>query len=563
MVNTPRIRSSVSRAPASARTRQSASAARAEASTLEGYTADHHFLATFGVRPALAWTVVSFAVVYFAIITFRFAPGNAWLFGLLIAGEVFHLWQLATYAHTVVGRTRPAPFTAAFTEPVDIFITVAGEPIAVVEETIRAAKAIEYPDFRVFVLNDGYVAKKDNWREIETLASLLGVTCITRRTPGGNKAGNINHALRLTRSPFVVVFDADHVPHPDFLKRTMGYFSDPKMGFVQTPQFYRNRDTNIVTAAAWEQQELFYGAICRGKDRVNAAFLCGTNMVIRRVALEDVGGIREDNIAEDIITSLFLHRRGWKSVYVPSVLAEGLAPEDMYSYTRQQFRWARGSLEIIFRHNPLFWRELSFSQRIQYLASASYYLSGLVVLMNALLPLVFLFTGAVPLAVTTMALAAVFLPYIFATVYLLLLSSNFTYTFRALAFSMSAFPVHVRAFGATLLRRENVFQVTAKEAVSNNDTRLAAPHIVYAAVVVLGTAVALAREGITASVVTNFSWALFNVAVFLPFIYAALPIAQRRALRLRSGQAARAVAPAAEPVAAAETIPVEAESVAS
>jgi cellulose synthase (UDP-forming) len=214
----------------------------------------------------------------------------------------------------------------------------------------------------------------------------------------------------------------------------------------------------------------------------------------------------------------------------------------MYSYVRQQFRWARGSLEIVFRHNPLFWRELSWSQRIQYLASASYYLSGLVVLMNALLPLLFLFTGAVPLTVTTMALAAVFLPYIFATVYLLLFSSNFTYTFRALAFSMAAWPVHLQAFLATVLRRESGFQVTAKEAVAQNTTRIAMPHLVYAGAVLLGTGIALAREGLTASVVTNFSWAFFNVAVFIPFIYAALPAVWRRA-----------VAPAAEP--AVETEP--------
>jgi cellulose synthase (UDP-forming) len=426
--------------------------------------------------------------------------------------------------------------------PVDVFITVAGEPLRVVEETIRAAKAMDYPDFRVFVLNDGLVAGKDNWQEIETLASVLGVTCITRRRAGGHKAGNINHALQLTRAPFVAVFDADHVPHPDFLRQTMGYFADTKTGFVQTPQFYKNRDANAVATAAWEQQELFYGAICQGKDRVNATFLCGTNMVIRRAALEEVGGIREDNIAEDIITSLFLHRRGWNSVYVPTVLAEGLAPEDMYSYVRQQFRWARGSLEIVFRHNPLFWRELSWSQRIQYLASASYYLSGLVVLMNALLPLLFLFTGAVPLTVTTMALAAVFLPYIFATVYLLLFSSNFTYTFRALAFSMAAWPVHLQAFLATVLRRESGFQVTAKEAVAQNTTRIAMPHLVYVGAVLLGTGIALAREGLTASVVTNFSWAFFNIAVFVPFIYAALPAVWRGA-----------VAPAAEP--AVETEP--------
>jgi len=90
----------------------------------------------------------------------------------------------------------------------------------------------------------------------------------------------------------------------------------------------------------------------------------------------------ETNIAEDFLTSLFVHSKGWKSVYVPEVLAEGLAPEDFMSYYKQQFRWARGSLEIIFKYNPLFNRGLSLSQKLQYLASASYYLSGVVFLLN-------------------------------------------------------------------------------------------------------------------------------------------------------------------------------------
>src|SRR3989344_1030836 len=99
--------------------------------------------------------------------------------------------------------------------------------------------------------------------------------------------------------------------------------------------------------------------------------MCGTNMVIRKAALREVGGMAEDNIAEDFVTSLFIHERGWKSAYVPEVLAEGLAPEDLFSYYKQQFRWARGSLEIVFRFNPLFRSGLTWSQRIEYLASAS------------------------------------------------------------------------------------------------------------------------------------------------------------------------------------------------
>ena len=102
---------------------------------------------------------------------------------------------------------------------VDVFITVAGEPVELVEKTLAAARAMDYPDFEVYLLNDGFVANKDNWRDIEALASRYGVHCITRTVPGGAKAGNINNALNLSHNPLVAIFDADHVPHGSFLAK--------------------------------------------------------------------------------------------------------------------------------------------------------------------------------------------------------------------------------------------------------------------------------------------------------------------------------------------------------
>ncbi|MBX4209602.1 glycosyltransferase, partial [Candidatus Parcubacteria bacterium] len=283
------------------------------------------------------------AIVYFFVITFLFRHGNEFLFWLLIAGEVFHTWQALTYLATVWRLDHKARFDPSFSPPVDVFITVAGEPADIVEETAVAARDMEYPNHRVFILNDGLVAKKDNWEEIVALAKRLGVGCITRTIPGGAKAGNINNALKETGrkagAPYVAVFDADHVPHKDFLMKTVGYFVDEKLGFVQTPQYYKNAHMNAVTLSSWEQQELFFGPICRGKNHLNSATMCGTNMVISRAALGQVGGMCTESIAEDFATGLFIHEKGWKSLYVPEVLAEGLAPEDFLSYTKQQFRW--------------------------------------------------------------------------------------------------------------------------------------------------------------------------------------------------------------------------------
>ena len=485
--------------------------------------ARHAFLITDSPRFLLACNVV-FAGLYFIASAFLFPAGNPILFALLIGGEVFHLWQVLTFIYTVWETDYKASEFEGYTPHVDVFITVAGEPVELVEQTILAARAMRYPFFTISILNDGRVANKDNWREIEMLAWQLGVTCITRTTPGGAKAGNINNALAHTAHPLVAIFDADHVPHTDFLAKTVPYLGDPQVGFVQTPQFYKNYSENYLTQSAWEQQELFFGPICKGKNRLNAATMCGTNMVLRREALLSVGGMNTESIAEDFITGLLMHARGYRSVYVPEVLAEGLATEDLLSYSKQQFRWARGALDVIFRHNPLWMRGLTFAQRIQYLSSASFYLSGMVVLIDALLPIAYFYTGAVPVEIHSMLLAAIFLPYIFFTLYLVQRTSNYTFTFPSLAFSMGAFPIHLKALWAAATFQKSAFSITDKARVQGNFISLVRPQILYIAAVIVGIPFALVRDGITASLVNNAMWGLLNIAIFVPMIRAALPV---------------------------------------
>ena len=355
------------------------------------------------------------------------------------------------------------------------------------------------------------------------LAKKLGIQSITRRVPGGAKAGNINHGLMKTKSDYFVVLDADHVPYKSFLRKTMGYFIDKNMGFVQTPQFYNNQAVNKITQTAWDQQTLFFGPIMSGKNRLNAAFMCGTNMVVSRQAILEAGGMCEFNIAEDFLTSLFIHAKGWKSTYVPEVLAEGLAPEDFLSYYKQQFRWTRGSLEVIFKYNPLLMRGLSWSQKLQYLISASYYLSGIVVLIDMLIPLVFLFTGLTAINTSTMVLAGVFLPYIFLNLYTLQKSSNFTYSYAAISYSIGSFFLQLRAVMGVLLNQKTSFSVTPKSQQQGNFTYLVIPHFVYIALAAIGLGIALHREGFSASLIANLSWIIVNVLIFLPFIRAAMP----------------------------------------
>lgn len=479
------------------------------------------FLRTVQTSKLLLCVNILLSIAYFVFVAWFFPIGTPWLFALLIASEVFHVWQVFAFVHTVWVRRRERAFNPEFHEHAAVFITVCGEPAEIIEETVIAAKQMNYPNFSIYILNDGKVANRDNWREAEEIAKRHGIECITRTVPGGAKAGNINNALKQTNEPFVVVFDADHVPYPQFLKETMGYFEDERVAFVQSPQFYKNADVNQVAGGSWEQQTLFFGPLLKGKDSTNSAFMCGTNMVIRRTALEEVGGMSEKSIAEDFLSSLLIHSKKWKSVYVDKVLAEGLAPEDFLSYYKQQFRWARGSLEILFAHNPLFRRGLTLAQRIQYIGSASYYLSGAIVLINAIMPLIYFFFAAKPLTINTMTLALIFLPYIFVILYTLQHTSNFTYTFRALSFSLGSFSIYIKALWHTLIRKKNGFAVTSKKRLSGSHGHLVAPHLIYIGLVVVGVLWALMREGLSPSVLSNVAWSFIYIAAFIPFIAAA------------------------------------------
>ena len=261
---------------------------------------------------------------------------------------------------------------------VDVFITVYGEPLRVVEQTALAARDI-IGDHKTYILDDG---ESD---AVRAMARRIGVGYIRRTEHKHAKAGNINHALGVTTGDYFVVFDADHVPKPNFLQETMPFFAEKKTAFVQTPQFYVNTNNPIARGAAYAQQ-LFYRFICAGKNRFNAVFCVGTNVVFRRSAVQEIGGIYEKSNSEDIWTSILLHEAGYTTVFIPDILAEGQAPDTIAAYTKQQLRWATGGFEILFTHNPLRAKKMSLDQKMQYFSTVTFYLLGVAVALLFLVP---------------------------------------------------------------------------------------------------------------------------------------------------------------------------------
>jgi cellulose synthase (UDP-forming) len=442
--------------------------------------------------------------------------GNPVLFGLLIAAEGFNLIQAVGFWWTCSHqRMRPgrAPVGA---EAVDVLIPVYDEPIDVVEPTVAGAASLHGADVRVWLLDDGRRS------EMERLASRYRVGYLTREENVGAKAGNLNNALGLTSAPYVAVLDCDHVPRPEFLARTTGYLEDFGVAFVQTPQYYANGESGPIAAAAAAQQNLFFGPIARGKDGLDAIFCCGTNVVFRRSALEEVGGFSEDSVTEDFELSVRLHEAGWRSVYVPEVLACGLGPEDMASYVSQQQRWARGCLGAI----PLVLRSrLPWRTRLQYLLSSTYFLSGLTLLIYMSLPVIRILTGAQPLAAATADQFLLhFAPYYVGALATVALAGYGTYTYEAFALAAGSFWIHVQAAFNSLLRRPARFVVTPKHGTIARQPRAVAPALLAVAVLI-GTALYGLSRSHGAATLNNVAFASLHATVLLT---AAIP-----ALRLR------------------------------
>jgi cellulose synthase (UDP-forming) len=436
------------------------------------------------------------------------------LFGLLVAAESFNLFQAIgfwwTCRHQRVRRFRPS--FHAFAE-VDVMIPCYDEPVEVIEPTVAAAVRLRNADARVWVLDDG------GREEIREVAARHGAGYIARTEHDGAKAGNINNALQLTDAPYVAVLDCDHVPHPDFLERTLGHLGDFGVGFVQTPQYYANAGAGPVAEAAASQQNLFFGPIARGKDGLDAIFCCGTNVVFRRRALEEAGGFPTESVTEDFQLSVRLNEMGWRGVYVPEVLASGLGPEDMASYVSQQQRWARGCLSAI----PAVLRaRIPWRLRLQYLLSSTYFLTGWTLVVYMSLPVIRILTGEQPLAAATADQFLLhFAPYYCAALATVALAGSGTYTFNAFALAAGSFWIHIQATLTGLLRRPARFVVTPKEGTEERQPRAVAPALVAIAVLV-GAGVYGLLQDTGAATLNNVAFAGLHAAVLTAAVMPAL-----------------------------------------
>ena len=300
---------------------------------------------------------------------------------------------------------------------VDVLICSYNEERQIIERTIIGALAMDYPNFRVWMLDDG----RRDW--VKALCTGLGCRYVTRPDNRHAKAGNINNGLSILSQladlpEYVCVLDADFVPKPQFLKRAMALFCDPSVGIVQTPQHFVNPDPiqiNLGATKFWpDEQRFFFDVVLPAKDAWSAAFCCGTSSIIRFRPLMAIGGFPTDSVTEDYLVSLRLKETGLTTAYLNEPLTYGLAPEGLKEYVTQRSRWCLGFMQIARGRSGPFSRttRLKLIDRIALLETfLNWTAVNISRAVGLMIPTIALAFNIHPFRTTTYDLAVHFLPY--------------------------------------------------------------------------------------------------------------------------------------------------------
>lgn len=601
-----------------------------------------------------------------------------WIAVPLVIAETYSVIDSLLFGMTMWrSKRRPAPPDAPPDATVDVFITTYNEPLDLVQRTALAAAEIRHPH-QTWILDDG------NRPELAAWAEQHGIGCLHRTAdwvdrPRHAKAGNINNALMATEGEFILILDADQVPTPDILDRVLGYFDDPRMALVQTPQYFVNVDDADVLGS---QAPLFYGPIQQGKDGWNAAFFCGSNAVIRREALMQLGvsryadelersvrtalrtarkivdrarsGVEESDaslrtlldsidydarralgaldrgeavadvtfrfglrlrdaerevarsdarlladdvaaiaaledglstdgldavdvevlaatlerdwsaagalssvrrlvdavdvsrldeaqpvmplatisVTEDMATAMRLHGMGWRTAYHHEVLAHGLAPEDMASMLTQRLRWAQGTVQVMFRENPLVQPGLSWPQRLMYFATMWSYLSGFAAIVYIGAPVVYLILGVLPVQALSSDFFIRLVPFLVVNQLLFFVVGRGVKTWRGQQYSLALFPVWIKAFtsafGNVYRGRALDFAVTPKTVTATEGRPrwdLIKPQLVAMGLLVAALVIGGIRLGVGQAqplgTALNVVWVVFDLVILSIIIRAA------------------------------------------
>ncbi len=372
-----------------------------------------------------------------------------------IVTQVYFLWYI--FLHSKYPKRKPASRTFS----VDVILPTYNEPEWLVEKACCAMVNMKYPH-KTYLLDDG-----DNpaYRKI---AERNGAIYFTRKNKKDYKAGNINNVLENSDGEIIAIFDVDHIPQNNFLDEVVGHFEDPEIGVVQVALDHYNQNESFVADACCKMNDDFFGATMLGMSGCGSTVVFGSNSVFRREALIKVGGYKP-GLAEDLNTSIHLHADGWKSIYVPQILAQGLVPADLGAFFKQQIKWSRGVFESLFTLYPKLFKHLDLRKRICYLTRMTYYLAGPVITFHLIFCILALFSTEINTQFRNYIIHSI--PFLFMFFAIQVFTKNFYFIkkqkkgFNAEGYILvlGTWPVYTFAFLSALFRIKIPFIATPKK----------------------------------------------------------------------------------------------------
>ena len=461
-------------------------------------------------------------------------PANHW--GMLDAFFIICLILAETYAFCIlflgyfqtIWPLRRAPVSLPDDSNewphIDVLIPTYNEPLDVVRYTALGALNMDWPadKLHVYILDDG------RRKEFADFAFEAGLGYKTRSDNKHAKAGNINTALKSMKSPYVAIFDCDHVPTRSFLQLTMGWFlRDKKLAMLQTPHHFYSPDPFERNLQQFRiipnEGELFYGIVQDGNDFWNATFFCGSCAVLRREALDEIGGIAVETVTEDAHTSLRMQMNGWGTAYINIPQAAGLATERLSAHVGQRIRWARGMIQILRTDNPLLVPGLKLPQRLCYFNAMMHFLYAIPRLIFLSAPLIYLLLNHTNVPGYWAAILAYALPHlILSNVTNSRIQGEHRHSFWNEIYETVLSPyILLPTMMALINPKLGKFNVTAKGGVVKNtffDTRIAQPFLILLIFNLAGLLIAIPRFFIwdrdrPGTVLMNVLWCVFNVII--------------------------------------------------
>jgi cellulose synthase (UDP-forming) len=403
-------------------------------------------------------------------------------------------------------RPRAVPARAGWKVAVVTTFVPGIETLELLEHTVKALVALDYP-------HDTWVLDEGDDDRVKQLCAAVGAIHFSRKhyphyqTDVGifrkaSKHGNYNawlHELGFERYEIMAAFDPDHVPSRVFLSKVLGYFDDPVIGYVQAPQVYFNQQSSFIARGAAEETYDFYSSVQMSCYGMGFPLIIGCHNTHRLRALGECGGFAAHD-ADDLLLTLFYHNRGWQGVYVPEVLARGLAPVDWPTYLNQQRRWTRSVLDIKLRIAPSVARNLSPTSKVLNVLHGLNYVHRSIVFPIAMILVAFmLMQGTVPDVATAETMVSggftIIMLHLWARyrqLFYLNEKPERGFHWRASLLQFAKWPYQLAAVVDVLANRQFPYVTTPKTAGPSRSSFVLWPHVTTLAVIGLAWGMGLA-----------------------------------------------------------------------